>query len=134
LVVSKLEITESSSFGAKLVVGASEFKLVFPFVGLDPRYNKFRLIIKGDMLDRYICALQKNWQTFQLMRTAMPTMAFTFESELGMKVTHQGVFLHMLCVASEAELSRILKAFQHARTRGNELRREIRMRGEQPPT
>ena len=94
--MSELEITESNSFGGKLVVRETEFELVFPYLGPDPRYNKFRLTIKGGMLHQYICALQKNWQSFQLMRTAMPSMEFVLEGRL--RVPPRGVFLNMLCV------------------------------------
>ena len=40
----------------------------------------------------------------------------------------------MLCVTSEAELSKVLEAFQRAQNRGSELQREIRMQVGRPPT
>lgn len=131
--MSELQIIESSSFGGKLTVRETEFELVFPFVGPDPRYNKFYLAIKDAMLRQYICAWEENWHTFQLMRTAMPSMEFTLEGRLGMRLTPRGVFLHMLCVASEAELKKMLTAFQNALSRGHELQREIRMQAGRPP-
>ncbi len=133
MVVSELQIIESCSFGGKLTVRETEFELVFPFVGPDPRYNKFFLAIKGTMLRQYICAWKENWHTFQLLRTAMPSKEFKLEGRLGMRLTPRGVFLHMLCVASEAELKRMLTAFQHALNRGHELQHEIRLRARRPP-
>lgn len=130
--VNTLELTELVPLGGKLTACEAGYELSFYFPGPDLRYNGTLLKIDGALLQQYIAAWETNWRNYQAMRRTLPSLAFTVEGELGMKMDASGVRLYTLSVTTDDELSFMLSVFENALARGKELQSDICIRVGRP--
>ena len=130
--MTALELTELVPFGGKLTAREAGFELSFYFPGPDLRYNGTFLKIDGALLPQYIAAWEDNWRNYQAMCKDLPSIAFTTEGELAMKIDASGVSLYKLSVTTDAGLASMLSVFEGALVRGKELQSEICIRVGRP--
>lgn len=120
--------SEKLSSGGELKVSSNNWFIEYYFPGPDFRYNGKFFKISGRDIDRYIAALEKNFEKYLELKAAIPpTGNFETSGEMGMTIFigdhRNGVCLHNyhMPISSEEKLKLVISDYKNAKVRAEKI-------------
>ena len=133
----KLEGTYNEPFfnkEGKLIVNKSGFKIEFYFPGIDLRYNGKLIYIYESDIDKYIKAIEKNWERLcelKELSRSLKTITLNEDGLCNMHLTAQDnsavlyIFNYDLPISNKNEIENLLLKLKSVKDRVEYIRKKV---------
>ena len=122
-------IEERLPCGGILRAGVQSWEIRYTFPGRDRRFKCTHIIIHGSEINKYIAALQENWEEMERLKSKLPDgTRYTANGTMGMMIQlgygMDGIFLqpYKKAIRSKKSLETFISSLEHAKQRAIEIR------------